>query len=184
MRSHPLCSTLSFIHEQHSHKELGMFTIAGAMDTAKHTHKSRLEDHFRLAERNTTFRTEVVGGVTTFAVMAYIIFLNPFILTLNGSAQAPKVPPFAGLVTATCLAAAVMSIVMGLYANYPFALAPGLGINSVIAFDLISTHALPWQAAMGVIFVGGTVITALVVAGFGDALLRAIPLALKRAIGV
>jgi len=161
-----------------------MFTIAGAMDTAKHTLKSRLEDHFRLAERNTTFRTEVVGGVTTFAVMAYIIFLNPFILTLNGSAQAPKVPPFAGLVTATCLAAAVMSIAMGLYANYPFALAPGLGINSVIAFDLIATHALPWQAAMGVIFVGGTVITALVVAGFGDALLRAIPLALKRAIGV
>jgi AGZA family xanthine/uracil permease-like MFS transporter len=161
-----------------------MLTITGAMDTAKHTLTSRLADHFRIAERNTTLRTEVVGGVTTFAVMAYIIFLNPFILTLNGSAQAPKVPPFAGLVTATCLAAAIMSIAMGLYANYPFALAPGLGINSVIAFDLIATHALPWQAAMGVIFVGGILITGLVLAGFGDALLRAIPLPLKRAIGV
>src|SRR6266536_1518896 len=117
MRSHPLCSTLSFIHEQHSQKERGMLSIAGAMDTAKHTLTSRLADHFRLAERNTTVRTEVVGGVTTFAVMAYIIFLNPFILTLNGSAQAPKVPRFAGLVPATCLAPAVISIALGLHDN-------------------------------------------------------------------
>jgi adenine/guanine/hypoxanthine permease len=145
---------------------------------------SWLARRFRFAERGTTLRREVVGGITTFFVMAYIIFVNPFILTLNGSAQPPVVPPFAGLVTATCLAAAIVTIAMGLYTNYPFAAASGLGLNAVVAFDLIATRGLPWQAAMGVIFIEGVLITLLVLTGFREAVLNAVPLVLKRAISV
>ena len=123
-------------------------------------------------------------GSPTFAVMAYIIFLNPYVLTLNGMGRAPQVASFAGIATATCLAAALMTIAMGWYTNYPFALAPSLGISTVLAADLIATGALSWQAAMGLLVVGGLLVTALVVLGLGDALVRAIPLALKRAIGV
>jgi AGZA family xanthine/uracil permease-like MFS transporter len=157
-----------------------MTTINRAVRTAHSSIAARLTRHFELAERRSTIRTEVVGGVTTFAVMAYIIFLNPFLLSLNGAGQAP---PFAGIVTATCLAAAVMTITMGWYTNYPFAVAPSLGITTVLAADLMTTHALPWQAAMGLLVVGGLFVTALVALGLGDALVRAIPLALKRAIG-
>jgi adenine/guanine/hypoxanthine permease len=137
---------------------------------------------FKLAERKTTLRTEVLGGVTTFFVMAYIIFVNPFILTLNGSAQPPLVPSFAALVSATCLVSAIATLLMGLYTNYPFALAPGLGINAVIAFSLVATNGISWQAAMGLIFVEGVLITLLVLTGFRTAVFEAIPLTLKRAI--
>jgi AGZA family xanthine/uracil permease-like MFS transporter len=152
--------------------------------TAHGANTSWLARHFRFAERNTDLRTEIVGGITTFFVMAYIIFVNPFILTLNGSAQPPVAPSFNALVTATCLAAAIITIAMGLYTNYPFAAASGLGLNAVVAFDLIATRGLPWQAAMGVIFLEGVLITLLVLTGFREAVLNAVPLTLKRAISV
>jgi adenine/guanine/hypoxanthine permease len=161
-----------------------MITINGTMRTAHHSITVRLAQHFRLVERRSTLRTEVVGGITTFAVMAYIIFLNPLLLTLNGTGRAPLIASFAGLATATCLAAAIMTIAMGWYTNYPFAVAPSVGITTVLAADLIATQALSWQAAMGLLVVGGLLVTALVVLGLGDALVRAIPLALKRAVGV
>lgn len=160
-----------------------MITINGVVRTAHDSIVGRLTRHFRLAERRSNIRTEVVGGVTTFAVMAYIILLNPFLLTLNGAGQAPQVPSFAGLVTATCLASALMSIAMGWYTNYPFAVGPAVGISTVLAADLMATHGLPWQAAMGLLVVGGLLVTGLVLLGLGDALVRAIPLALKRAVG-
>ncbi len=159
-------------------------SISGAMRTAHLSIAARLAQHFDLVERRSTLRTEVVGGITTFAVMAYIIFLNPLLLTLNGSGQGVQVASFAGLATATCLAAALMTIAMGWYTNYPFAVAPSVGITTVLAADLIATHALSWQAAMGLLVVGGLLVTALVVLGLGDALVRAIPLPLKRAVGV
>lgn len=145
---------------------------------------SALARYFRFAERNTNLRTEILGGITTFFVMAYIIFLNPTILTLNRGAEPPLVPPFFALVTATCLAAAIATIAMGLYTNYPFAAASGLGLNAVVAFDLIATRGLAWQAAMGVIFIEGIIITLLVLTGFREAVLNAVPLTLKRAISV
>jgi adenine/guanine/hypoxanthine permease len=145
---------------------------------------ARIAQHFHIAERRSTLRTEVVGGLTTFAVMAYVIFLNPLVLTLNGTGRAPQVASFAGLATATCLAAALMTIAMGWYTNYPFAVAPSIGISTVLAADLIATQALSWQATMGLLVVGGLLVTALVVLGLGDALVRAIPLPLKRAVGV
>lgn len=141
-----------------------------------------LAGYFRFAERGTNLRTEILAGVTTFFVMAYIIFVNPSILSSGPLAEAG--PPFNATLTATCLVSALMCIAMGLFTNYPFALAPGLGLNAVVAFQLILTMGLPWQAAMGVIVLEGILITALVLTGFRQAVMHAIPLSQKRAISV
>jgi AGZA family xanthine/uracil permease-like MFS transporter len=154
------------------------------MRVAQGSIAARLAQRFQVVERRSSMRAEVVGGITAFAVMAYIIFLNPYVLTLNGVGREPQVASFAGIATATCLAAALMTIAMGWYANYPFALAPSLGISTVLAADLIATGSLTWQATMGLLVVGGLLVTALVILGLGDALVRAIPLPLKRAVGV
>ncbi len=144
-----------------------------------------LEGFFRLKEHGTTVGTEVVAGLTTFMVMAYIIFVNPAILSFAGiPALQPQGVPFAPTLAATCLVAALSTAAMGLVTNYPLAVASGMGLNAVVAFQLIAAQKLPWQAAMGVIFLEGCVITLLVLAGVREAVLNAIPLALKRAISV
>ena len=136
-----------------------------------------LERQFRLAERNTTARTEVVAGVTTFMTMAYILFVNPAIL--GGEAGLP----FPAVLTVTALVAGVMTIAMGLFANYPFAIASGLGLNAVVAFQLVGFQQLSFPEAMGVVVAEGVIITILVLTGFREAVLNAIPLELKKAIG-
>ncbi|MCC7105820.1 MAG: NCS2 family permease, partial [Chloroflexi bacterium] len=140
---------------------------------------------FQVRERGSTVGAEVRAGITTFMVMAYIIFVNPLVLTFAGiPGLEGKGPPFAATVAATCLAAGLMTIVMGLWTNYPLALAPGMGINAVVAFQLVAGMGLTWQAAMGVIFLEGLIITILVLTGFRQAMMEAIPITLKRAIGV
>jgi AGZA family xanthine/uracil permease-like MFS transporter len=127
---------------------------------------------------------EVRGGLTTFMVMAYIIFVNPAILGFAGiPALQGQGPGFAATQAATCLVAGVMTIVMGLVANYPLALASGMGLNAAVAFQLVAGLKLPWPAAMGVIVLEGVVITVLVLTGFREAIMHAIPASLKRAIG-
>jgi AGZA family xanthine/uracil permease-like MFS transporter len=153
-----------------------------AANVRRTTDESGIARYFRFAERGTDFRTEVIAGLTTFFVMAYIIFVNPAIL--SGGPLATLGPSFTATLTATCLAAGLMSIAMGLFTNYPFALAPGLGLNAVVAFQLILGLKMPWQAAMGVIFLEGLLITLLVLTGFRTAVMQAIPLSLKRAISV
>jgi AGZA family xanthine/uracil permease-like MFS transporter len=144
-----------------------------------------LERYFALRQRGTTFGGEVRGGFTTFVVMAYIIFVNPAILSFAGvPALAGQGPPFSAVQAATCLVAGVLTIAMGLFANYPLALASGMGLNAVVAFQLVAGLKLPWPAAMGVVFLEGVAITALVLTGFREAIMNAIPLALKQAIGV
>src|SRR3990172_3756064 len=145
-----------------------------------------LLDHwFNLRENRTTVGTEVVAGFTTFMVMAYIIFVNPAILSFAGIPDlAGQGPPFAPTLASTCLVAGVMTAAMGLVANYPFAIASGMGLNAVVAFQLVAGLKLPWQAAMGVIFLEGVAITILVLTGFRQAVMEAIPLSLKRAISV
>jgi adenine/guanine/hypoxanthine permease len=144
-----------------------------------------LEGYFRLREHGSTVGTEVVAGLTTFMVMAYIIFVNPAILSFAGvPALQPQGVPFAPTLAATCLVAALATAAMGLFANYPLALASGMGLNAVVAFQLIASQKLPWQAAMGVIFLEGVAITILVLIGVREAVLNAIPLSLKRAISV
>ncbi len=136
-----------------------------------------IASYFKFAERGTNLGTEVRAGVTTFMVMAYIIFLNPGILSAAG------LDPVAGA-AATALVAGVMTIAMGIIGNYPLALAAGLGINAVVAFTLVLGKGLTLPGAMGVIVLEGVVVTVLVVVGAREAIMNAVPLALKRAIGV
>ena len=138
-----------------------------------------MEKYFDFAGRGTNFRTELLSGAATFLTMAYIIFVNPGILSAAGV-------PFAGAVTATAVGAAAMSLLMGLVANRPLALASGMGINAVLTFSVIGFQQanVPWQVGMAVIFVEGLLILGLVVTGFREAVMNSIPLNLKRAIGV
>jgi AGZA family xanthine/uracil permease-like MFS transporter len=138
---------------------------------------------FRLSERGSTVRTEVVAGVTTFMTMAYILFVNPAILGTVADRTGTKLA-FPQVLTVTALVAGVLTLLMGLVANYPFAIAPGLGLNAVVTFQLVAANRLSWDEAMGVIVTEGIVITVLVLTGFREAVMNAIPMSLKRAIGV
>ena len=140
-----------------------------------------LDRLFHLRERGTTPVTELRGGLTTFVVMSHILFVNPTILS---TATLGRGPDFVATATMTALAAGVMTLAMGLFANYPFALASGLGLNAFVAFELILGRGLTWQTAMGVVFIEGAIMTALVLTGFRQAVMVAIPMNLKRAIGV
>jgi AGZA family xanthine/uracil permease-like MFS transporter len=136
-----------------------------------------IADYFKFAERGTDIATEARAGLTTFMVMAYIIFLNGNII-----AKPLGLDPIA-VSAGTALIAGIMTIAMGLVANYPFALAAGLGINAIVAFTL-TAKGLDAKGAMGVIVLEGIVITFLVAVGLREAIMDAVPLALKRSIGV
>jgi AGZA family xanthine/uracil permease-like MFS transporter len=136
-----------------------------------------LDRYFRIRERGSSLRIEALGGLSTFLTMSYILFVNPAILSAAGV-------PFAAVAVATALAAAIATAAMGLLANYPFALASGLGLNAVVAFDVILGRKLPWQTGMAVIIIEGLVALVLVIAGFREAVMRAIPNSIKLAIGV
>jgi adenine/guanine/hypoxanthine permease len=139
----------------------------------------RIAGYFKFAERGTSLGTEAKAGVTTFFVMVYIIFVNAAIL---GAGFGLDEAGIAAVSAATALVAGIMTIVMGLVGNYPLALAAGLGINGVVAFSLTARGLSP-AGAMGVIVLEGLVVTLLVVVGFREAVMNAVPLALKRAIG-
>ena len=118
---------------------------------------SSLDAYFKISERGSTVRTEIGAGVTTWLTMAYILFLNPLILGLvkdhNGvGLQAGQV------LSVSALVAGLMTLAMGIYANYPFALAAGLGLNAFVTFTLVATLGLTWPQAMGVIVIEGLVI--------------------------
>ena len=144
-----------------------------------------LEQVFQLRDHGTSVGREVLAGATTFMVMAYIIFVNPAILSFAGvKGLEGQGPAFAPTLAATCLVAGVMTAFMGLATRYPLAMAPGMGLNAAVAFQLVADLKLPWPAAMGVITLEGIAITILVLTGFREAIMDAIPLALKQAIGV
>ena len=138
--------------------------------------------YFQIAARGTSVRTEVIAGITTFMTMAYILFVNPSIL--GDQALGAAGLPFGPVLTVTALVAGVMTIAMGVVSNYPFAIAPGLGLNAFVAFSLVLGNGLTFPQAMGVIVTEGLLITLLVVTGFREAVLNAIPMVLKKAIGV
>ena len=143
--------------------------------------RSPLDDWFRISERGSTVEREVRGGLATFFTMAYIIVLNPLILGGAKDVTGARLD-LGQLTTSTALVAAVMTLLMGLWGRYPFALAAGLGLNAVVAFQLASQ--MSWPAAMGVIVLEGLAITVLVLTGLRQAVMDAIPLALKQSIGV
>jgi AGZA family xanthine/uracil permease-like MFS transporter len=137
--------------------------------------------YFKFAERGTNIATESRAGLTTFMVMAYIIFVNPSIL---GAGFGLKPDQLVAYAAATALIAGIMTIAMGVIGNYPLALAAGLGINAIVAFTLVAGKGLTPAGAMGVIVIEGLAITVLVVIGLREAIMAAVPLALKRSIGV
>jgi AGZA family xanthine/uracil permease-like MFS transporter len=144
-----------------------------------------LERRFKLSERGTTLARDTMAGVTTFIVMSYIIFVNPQILSFAGIEDlAPLGLPFDAALAVTCLVAGVMTIVMGLYTNYAYAIAPGLGINATVAFSLVVGEGLDYRAAMGLIVVEGIAVTILVLTGLREKVMEAIPLDLKKAIAI
>ena len=137
--------------------------------------------YFKFAERGTNIITESRAGLTTFMVMAYIIFVNPSIL---GAGFGLKPADLVAYAAATALIAGIMTIAMGVIGNYPLALAAGLGINAIVAFTLVAGKGLTPAGAMGVIVIEGIAITLLVVVGLREAIMAAVPIALKRSIGV
>ena len=137
---------------------------------------SLIERIFHLKERGTTVGREVRGGAATFLTMAYILVANPAILSAAGV-------PTGAAIAGTAAAAAVASLLMGVFANVPIALAPGMGLNAIIAFQ-IAPQLGSWQAAMGLVVLDGLVVLLFVLVGVREAVLNAVPRDLRRAIGV
>jgi AGZA family xanthine/uracil permease-like MFS transporter len=137
---------------------------------------------FHLSARGTGVSTEVRAGLTTFMVMSYIIVVNAVIIT-SGAQIGGQDVTFPSVVTSTCLVAGLMCAAMGLWANLPFAMAPGMGLNAVVAFQLMAGAKYTFAEAMGVILLEGIIITLLVITGLRQAVLRSLPVALKLAIG-
>jgi len=136
---------------------------------------TRLERYFGFAAHETTWRTEILAGLTTFITMAYIIFVNPAILSQTGM-------PLAAVTTSTCLCAAIGSILMGALANYPLALAPGMGLNAYFTYTVVKGMGVPWQTALGAVFLSGVIFLLLTFGGIRQKLLAAIPHQLHAAV--
>ena len=136
-----------------------------------------LNQFFKLAEHGTNIRTEVVAGVTTFLTMAYIIFVNPAIL---GDAGLPKDAVF----VATCVAAALGTLIMGLYANYPIGMAPGMGLNAYFAYAVVLGMGVPWRTALGAVFISGCLFIIVSVFRVREHIVNGIPHSLRVAITV
>jgi adenine/guanine/hypoxanthine permease len=134
-----------------------------------------LERFFALREHQTSVPQEVVAGLTTFAAMAYILAVNPSILSTTGMDKS-------ALITATAVSSAVMTVVMAVATNYPIALAPGMGLNAFVAFTICGAKGIPWPAALGMVFYSGLIFLLLSVSGLRKKLVAAIPLELKLAI--
>ena len=140
-----------------------------------------MDRFFKISERGSDVSTEVLGGITTFLAMAYIIAVNPMVMGPEGAGM-----PFSAALTATCFGSALMTVCMGLVSNRPIALASGMGINAVVAYSICgaSGAGVDWRAAMAVVFLEGVLILALVLCGLRKAVMDAIPVGLRRAIGI
>lgn len=135
-----------------------------------------LERIFKLNQHQTNLSTELIAGLTTFLTMCYIVIINPIILSETGM-------DYGAVFVATCLAAAIGCLVMGLFANYPIALAPGMGLNAYFASVCLGAMAVPWQTALAAVFVSGLVFFAISLFKIREQIVNAIPMSLKLAIG-
>jgi AGZA family xanthine/uracil permease-like MFS transporter len=136
---------------------------------------NRIESYFEFTRLKTNWRTEILAGVTTFLTMAYIVLVNPAILAAAGM-------PLGAVTAATCLSAGFASIMMGVVARYPIALAPGMGLNAYFAYIVCMKMHIPWQTALGAVFLSGVIFLALTATGIRQMILRAIPYELYAAI--
>ncbi len=133
-----------------------------------------LESLFKLSEHKTNVKTELIAGLTTFVTMSYIMFLNPIIMSNTGM-------PFDGLFLATCLGAAIATILMGLYANWPVGLAPGMGLNAFFTFSVVGTMGYSWQVALGAVFLSGVIFVLISVTRLREWMIDSIPISLRLA---
>src|SRR5208337_4291537 len=131
-----------------------------------------LDRYFKLAENNTTVKQELLGGLTTFVTMAYIVVVNPQILAQAGM-------PLEGVVFATCIASAAATLVMGLYANYPIALAPGMSLNAYFTYAVCLSMHIPWRTALAVVFFSGCLFLVLTVTRVREQIVNGMPDCLK-----
>lgn len=159
-------------------------------------HKSFLDSFFKLSENNTNVKTEIIAGITTFITMAYIIFVNPAILMQSGmnsqglmgdaavkaGISAINDPIVASVFGATCIAAAIGTLIMGLYANLPFAQAPGMGLNAFFTYSVCLTLGYTWQQALAAVFVSGVLFIIITVTSIREKIVDALPQNLKLAI--
>ncbi len=136
-----------------------------------------LDSFFRITERNSSIKTELLSGCTTFITMAYIIFVQPAILAAGGM-------DFGAVLTATCITSAAACIMMGLYANYPIALAPAMGENFFFSFVVIQALGVPWDIALGIIFISGLLFLLLTFFNIREAIINSIPPSFKAGIAV
>src|SRR6266699_2955816 len=139
------------------------------------TARDRLERYFEFKALGADWKTEILAGATTFITMAYIVFVNPTILRETGM-------PFQAVVAATCLSAAFGSIVMGAYARYPIALAPGMGLNAYFTYTVVKGMGVPWETALGAVFLSGVAFLILTLAGIRQLIVSAIPAELYSAV--
>jgi AGZA family xanthine/uracil permease-like MFS transporter len=133
---------------------------------------SAVERFFRLSENSTTVRREILGGLTTFVTMSYIVAVNPSILHEAGM-------PLEGVLFATAVASAAATLVMGLYANYPIALAPGMALNAYFAYAVVLGMKIPWQTALGVVFISGTLFLILTLTRVREQIVNGIPACIR-----
>jgi AGZA family xanthine/uracil permease-like MFS transporter len=131
-----------------------------------------LERIFQLKENETTVRRELLAGLTTFATMAYVVVVNPRILSEAGM-------PVEGVLFATCISAAVATLIMGLWANYPIALAPGMSLNAYFTYTIVIGRGVPWQTALGVVFLSGLLFLILTLTSLREHIVNGIPDCLK-----
>jgi AGZA family xanthine/uracil permease-like MFS transporter len=136
-----------------------------------------LEKLFKLQTRNTDPRTETIAGITTFLTAAYIIFVNPAILAAAGM-------PEGALISVTCLVAGLATLLLAFWANVPLMMAPGMGLNAFFAFTLVGSMQIPWQTALGVVFISGVFFLLVTLVGLRDRIVKAIPLSLRLAASV
>lgn len=143
---------------------------------AQAAQQSWVETRFKLTENKTTVRTEIVAGITTFMTMAYILFVNPSILAETGM-------PFDAVMMATAFSAILATLLMAFLANYPFALAPGMGLNAYFTYSVVFGMGYTWQTALGAVFISGVVFILLSLTGIREMIIDAVPASLKSAIG-
>ena len=134
-----------------------------------------IKEHFKFRERNTSLSVETIAGLTTFLTMAYIIILNPGVLSKAGM-------DFDGVFTATIIASAIGCLIMGIWANYPIAIAPGLAMNAYFAFVVVISMGVPWQEALGAVFISAAIFLLLSLTSFRQAVINAIPPSMKEGI--
>lgn len=144
---------------------------------SNNTNEGFLERTFRLKENKTDVKTEVLAGITTFMTMAYILIVNPLILSDAGM-------DMGGVFTATALSAVIATLIMAFYANYPFALAPGMGLNAFFAYSVVLGMGHSWQFALTAVFLEGIIFIVLSLFGVREAIFNAIPMNLKKAVSV